>query len=391
MTSARTIPLGQREDLTHEWKSAAVLKEGKDKVVREVVAMLNAEGGEVWVGLGEESGYAVRVESVPDAEAERIRIRDRIADLIDPAPTSLEVDIEKVAVPEAEGGGAILLVGVTRPMDDRRPFALKSGEARSYLIRFGDRIRLMDRTEIFRDKRTEKTLSMRLLLEQAEGARRNAEGLYAKGPGLWLYFQPAPPLTGDLDELSSLRTFLADPARSENLNVFEWQSFVLPNIPPKEVGLIRRELKRNGILELASHLMTGPQDKPGVGGRELLPISFIPLVVSATRLGGALYREIGIRDLIVSLAVFGVRGNVLYPGDPFAKRLTWRVPPPWAKAGELSREKVEDTLEFSVEELSASPDRCAFRLIRRIYDAFGLDESAIPWWNPTSQRFELKR
>jgi hypothetical protein len=38
----------------------------------------------------------------------------------------------------------------------------------------------------------------------------------------------------------------------------------------------------------------------------------------------------------------------------------------------------EDPLVFSLQEVIEEPDRCGFRLVRRVYEAFGFYEDAIP-------------
>jgi hypothetical protein len=40
--------------------------------------------------------------------------------------------------------------------------------------------------------------------------------------------------------------------------------------------------------------------------------------------------------------------------------------------------RLEDPLRFTYEEIRRTPDRCAFRLVRLLYEAFGFPEGAVP-------------
>ena len=79
------IPLGQPEGERLEFKGRDVLRH-LSNVSREVVAMLNASGGDIWIGLVEEQGRAVRVEAIENPAREINRLRDHFSDAIEPSP-----------------------------------------------------------------------------------------------------------------------------------------------------------------------------------------------------------------------------------------------------------------------------------------------------------------
>ena len=81
---SRRVPLGRKEDFHLELKGRDALDD-PEKIAREVVAFLNAEGGDVWVGLGEEAGRAVKVEPIPDPEREQRRLVDYLIETIEPS------------------------------------------------------------------------------------------------------------------------------------------------------------------------------------------------------------------------------------------------------------------------------------------------------------------
>jgi hypothetical protein len=60
---SRRIPLGETESQKLEFKGKDALKH-LPNVSRAVVAMLNTAGGDIWIGLGEEQGRAVRVDAI---------------------------------------------------------------------------------------------------------------------------------------------------------------------------------------------------------------------------------------------------------------------------------------------------------------------------------------
>ena len=79
-------------------------------------------------------------------------------------------------------------------------------------------------------------------------------------------------------------------------------------------------------------------------------------------------------DLIVAdLLVVGAYGWKLRPDSPMARFR--RSPQTFTAAADILWEK---PAVFSFEELEAKPDLCAFRLVERVYEAFGLRRDAIP-------------
>jgi predicted HTH transcriptional regulator len=115
MNAAAEPLLGRDEGPQLEFKSREAL-EDLAKVGREVVGMLNAEGGEVWVGVREEAGRAVAVEALADPGLARQRLRDYLADSLEPR-LQAEVAVEVV---EWQGSPALLRIEI-RPRRERQP------------------------------------------------------------------------------------------------------------------------------------------------------------------------------------------------------------------------------------------------------------------------------
>jgi predicted HTH transcriptional regulator len=149
------IPLGQAESQKLEFKAKDALKH-LPNVSREVVAMLNSSGGEVWLGLGEEHGRAVRIDPIEHPDREINRLKDHFSDAIEPSPIAGEIDIKAVCCE----GGTVLRVSVNGSKQ-RRPYDLREGTARHFLKRVDDRLRSMSRVEIFHEQSSASTDSVR--------------------------------------------------------------------------------------------------------------------------------------------------------------------------------------------------------------------------------------
>jgi len=364
-----SIPLGQRENQRLEFKGADALKE-PEKIAREVVAMLNAEGGVVWVGLREEEGRAVAVEAIVKAETEGRRLLDYLVDTIEPPLSGHEVDVE----PRDEGEGGVLRI-VVAPDPARKPYAFLRKGGRHFVVRIKDRIRLMTRDELLaRDQGPQ-------ALESAEAQIREEKGAILKqGGGLfWLRLQPVPEVEVELDG-----DLLIAPELSGNRRV-GW-SFVNSDrspvrLPDRLVTApeVRRrvEIRRDGgmVFEVPlEDLSLGRQGQE----KELWPGALLEFPASAFRLAKVIYGgRLNPGDLVLAdLAILGIRGWILRGGTPGQVPIL-NTPHGYDSSDDLLW---ESPLRFDSAEIDASPDGCAYRLVRRVYEAFDFSEDAIPEW-----------
>ncbi len=188
------VPLGQVEGLSLEFKGREALGDPWS-IGREVVAMLNAEGGTIWIGIGEENGYAVRVESVPDPLSALRSLRDHLIDTVEPSPTDRELRLETI---EEAPGESVLLVEVT-PADSRRPYSQIRREGRRFVLRVADRIRILDRSELAEAFRrfptvSDGTESTELAIDEAASdvLTERRDWLAGADPSVRLHIQPVP-------------------------------------------------------------------------------------------------------------------------------------------------------------------------------------------------------
>src|SRR5215207_2266512 len=209
--------LGRSEDQRLELKSSAALGKDLSDVAREAVAMLNAGGGQVWIGVREKDGVAVDLEPFSSGEAAREvrRLRDHLIDTIEPSPG----DEVKVAAEPVQGGELIRIE--VAPKAERKPYAHVRQSARLYVTRIGDRLRPLSREEIANEFRgaalggQEAREAYRRAVDLMVADFKAALALVAKHQATtyWLRFQPTAELELDFQSLRD-SGLLTDPERA---------------------------------------------------------------------------------------------------------------------------------------------------------------------------------
>jgi hypothetical protein len=379
------LPLDKKEGEQLEFKSRRILGD-PEKVARAAVAMLNASGGEVWIGIMEAPGSNV-VEPIEEVERERARLQDRLLDLIEPRCLHNEVAVTV----EGEGqGGPVLRVALT-PDSRRQPFALLGANGgRYFLRRFDNRIVPMTREEIrdafvkhpsggegaetpekLRIERTRLTSSnarrFSLLLEPAVRGRLRLERLEETG------ILADPTCTGTPRSSYNYAAAFhhggaaADHEGGENL------------LRTGDDALSLRVYAGGGIrfassLEsLAGGGIFDPSGKPLFGTAQVLsPEALLGYTISSFRLASQLLASDDLWDglpappMWAALFIAEFEGYVLLPG---LDSLAWRY--------EVERHRYADKdyfgepLAFRFEDVQQHPDTCGLRLLRPLYWRFG--------------------
>ena len=353
------IPLGEREGQRLEFKAAEVVR-NLESVAKSVVGLLNAEGGELWIGLHEQNEYATGLDPVANADAARRSILDHLLDTIEPAPSGKEVSIE--VVPHESGAQAVVVR--VEPREDRRPYAYVRGTARHYVVRVGSRLRPMERVEILQEAPEDPTLEMvrKLLVET-----KRLEGLSVR----------IQPVTDrrllDVAEYSSL---LMHPEESGNrraetgawtfANPYQFPTHEPGRLIQKTGGMKSVTLAEDGSIDLhvpRHHLrhewLQGATD-------DLYPFALVEYPTSVFRLAAAVYARSGAadREVVAQLALCGIKGWTLRPGSP--RRVDLR---------ERKRYEEDDIVgrlhRFRMETITKQPDRWAAALWQEVYWAFG--------------------
>ena len=388
------IPLGREESQTLELKGRDALQKPSG-IARGVVAMLNAKGGEIWVGLAEANGRAVEVQPVKNAQSERDRLWNHLLDTIEPPPLADEIHVEVVPA----DAGSVLRIDVA-PQAARRPYAQWKEGGRHFLIRIGARIRPMTREEM-RGAMTSQEKGLPSKLDAALGRllKEREELLSSKQPTFWIRLQPDRELGIDIQS-KKLETYLRDPTLSGNRRS-GW-TFANPFIEPPRIEQNRLVLgddksgrtviERSGAIEHRAplHWLAHSKQDPS----EIYPYALLEKTVSIFRLASAIYRDPELSSeemphpprsnfqIAVDIALTSARGWKLRAYSP--RSYAWvfehhKVEGFEQLQGTLAGDLLlERPLVLKSKELLITPDRCALRLISRIYEAFGLTEDKIP-------------
>ncbi|HEY4562501.1 MAG TPA: ATP-binding protein [Thermoanaerobaculia bacterium] len=385
------IPLGKREDLHLEFKAAEALKD-PEKIAREVVAMLNAEGGEVWVGLREEDGVAVAVEGIPEPELSRQSLRDFLVSTVEPSPFPGEIEIDLIPSPR----GSILRLRA-KPDSSRKPYALLRKSGRFFWIRIADRLRFMDREEIRKSfqgskpspdelRRAEEILKVELDALQRE-AGRDRSGIF------WLRILPVPRFSLDLDALLK-GNLLLDPQETGNRRT--GKTFLQGGTPHLRSGRLvagkseaaALSIYRNdGIkLRLPLERFHAGHDPGAAKPLYWLPLMEIP--VSVFRLLSTMLKVESCWEkpfapdtlFVCSIALFGLEGWTLRPFSPQLSPLDGWMNYLLAEPRSSSDQDfiLANPLLFTISEVRDHPDRCGFLLTSRVYEAFGFGLDQMP-------------
>ena len=374
--------LGKREDQRLEFKSAKSLAEEPESVARAVVGMLNAGGGEIWIGVDDEEDVAVAVNPVTEPEREKARLRDFLLETLIPSPIAEEVSLEVVP----SGTDPAFLVVRVQPQAQetgRRPYAFRRRGGWHFLRRIGARNHPLSREEIFgarlsagRDQAAED--AVRKLVAAREAVRDSGRD------GLWLGLQPVRKLELDLqsprfDEIAADPTVTGNRragwsfARSSRDSKLESNRITwgLQSGLTGEIGT-HIHVYEDGMLEFWASLRRlhwkGEE-------RELWPLALLEHPISAFRIGREVYRNrLDPDDLVnADLALFGVSDWRLRAGTPGDFILD-----PDDLGSQAEPDLIWEPLALTFREVDESPDRCGFRLVRRIYQAFGFREDAMP-------------
>lgn len=394
------LPLGKEEGLRLAFRSRSAL-DRLESVVREAVAMLNAAGGEVWVGLQQESGKAVGIEPIPDLRRVTERLGEYLRDRVDSCPSEDELRLDS-----CQGVLRITL----KPDPGRQPYALVTADGRLFLVRLGARVLPMSADELaaaFRRRRPDDRLVADLwsdLRQAGEAAGGAKEGRF------WLSLKLSPGLSLDLGAIDDSR-ILIDPGQTFNRftgNNFA-QAYVSWGRLPEKIqtrqgrGLRLGEKEGQNLvvqedggvvleapLSSFSALSTGGSRD---GAKLLWPEALIEYPVSVFRLAGALCGEPRFwkegeplaAGLGAHFALFGLEGWELRSGAPGERR--------HASRGRFYPDRdliLGRPLLFTGEEVFSDPDGCGYRLVQQVYEGFQLAEADLPPWFDRQRHLTLR-
>jgi hypothetical protein len=374
-------PIGACEDHRTEFKRQDALRK-LEPISHAVVSMLNAAGGNVWIGVIEQDERWVGVEPIADAENEARRLQDHLIATIEPSPHHDEVRVEPFSVAP---GQSVLVARVAQ--GKRKPYAQLKAGGRHFVLRVGGRSRPMTHSELVEafSKRSEEPDRLRARSEEAwqEETHRALQSGYHE---LWVRvdFDPALALPRDRRTPDTLTEWLHEPPRTGN-RAMGWtfasahETFTLgtgrrgkPAFTAGGAGAttwldvgLDGEIAFRVSLERLAHRAAG----------ELYPYALVEFPVSVMRLAATLRRTFGgdpSGDVLADVALIGARGMRIPPGSPrsIAYGIETRVIEEDSIRPEPHRESVASLLE--------SPDAFAWRALTALYFSLGLLPDRMP-------------
>ena len=375
--------LGTRETDRLEFKAADALKK-PTTIAREVVSFLNANGGQILIGIGEREGVATSLESIQNAAAAIGSLQNHLIDTIEPSPLGNEVEIDRISNDDL---GDIIRVQVRA--GSRKPYALLKDRGRQFLVRVGDRMREMAREEIaeaFRgplppvDHIAETEKRVREAADKERGTSR-----------FWWCLEPSQSLGIDFEHANvETKKFFEDlvtrPQASGNRHsgwtmIFDnsktrFRTSGLKHVSGAGSNEYSIEISPRGGMTFTAPRISLDRDWNNEGVR-IFPFALIELPVSTFRMAAKILDRYATSmtelKVIVAAVIGGLAGATLRPGSPNEPIRGWQKPkrfdgkdlrvPPFAVDGL---------------EIRKNPDAAAHPLIRRIYEAFDLESDDIP-------------
>jgi hypothetical protein len=297
-----------------------------------------------------------------------------MVELIEPTPVGL---VDPIVV------GGIIAIKVRRGND--RPFAMKSGNSRDYLGRFGDRTRALSYEELreaFGANRSESS-------EAVTEARKQVGKLRARiDRGLVLIAVPIPEARVSTNDSSTGRTLeklLRDHVVTGSRRMgwtFHYEGATVAfrrHELVASVGLADQVIitpRGEMIFTTSPNRLIWSGSRGPVPEKDVHPIVLCELVTSAIRilreLSGRSLFERQPKNWLLHLALLGMGGWTLFGGSP----LRWSVT---ARAGVLEEDEYTGPeVLFESAELEKGPDRIALTLLKQLYADFGLTSDQIP-------------
>lgn len=380
------IPLGKKENQKLEFKSKDVLDD-LTTVGKGVVGMLNAVGGDLWIGIVEEGGIAVKIEPIEDIESAVRKVRDYLIDTIEPSPTEDEFTLGSV-------DNMVIQVKL-KEKRKRKPYAHLKGGGRFFVVRISDRLRPMARQELadhFKNV-SEQDGEEKIFYKEWERFFRD------KPAGLCMLVKPLEQIDLDIQN-EQIKKYLQDPTSTGNRP--DGWDFTNPYLEIRHkqgrrfLGAVEKghlvELQSNGIIEFFISI-----DRLLSEDHKLLdPFPLMEYPVSIFRLAKALYQDKSMEEdsqLMVNLALIEINGLALRPGSPYSIQYITsdkRIGPHVFQDGNdfnLLKPK-----KFPWKEVSENPDYCGLRLVEAVYEAFGFSQKDMPAeYDRTERRLIFKK
>lgn len=390
-----TLPIGQREDQSLEFKDGRSLDDPR-AIAREVVGFLNSGlGGAVWIGIPEVDGVAGPPQCIPEAGRARELLQDRLINLVLPTPLSDEVQIHLVPL---AGGGSVMRIDVRCLQEERRPFAFSHKGMLGFHYRSGHRLVPMSLEDIRRGFIASGCQALPDFSAREWLWRARSNVLERRGSAfLGMAVEGRDPEHGEgprQEDRDWWREIIQTQGRGVTSTV-RCSLLRYPLVTRELPGFLSAEFdhgsqRRTGIrayrsgaltVELLTSSMTWSDDRmAGGGGRiQVHPYYLVGSCVSFCELAAAWLDRLALPQSValIDVALGGVRGLPMRAHSPAS--YAWALP-----REESLRFALEDEVGLSrplraeMAELRQNPQRIAVLLVERLYEAFGFEVTDIP-------------
>ena len=355
-----------------EYRASADL-ERPAEIARHVVAMLNASGGHVVIGLSDD-GAVHGVDDAARRSAELLReLQDRIRPTPGPAVRARPVRMRGLDVVE---------IAADAPRPGSQLHAERTDGRWGYWVRTGCGIRALDWDEI----------------QSSSPRSRWTRLMDAAPPGPTLLVECLQDAPGDEVELDDLLLAVSDGASRVVGKRIGWTVFRDPGTLSNVGGAIGVEMpgagrqlriERNldarflGSTRFLSHLQPD-----GAPGPVLYPYALTEGPASFARLLAILGDAFGrTGSLRLALGLWRVGDWGIRQGAPGS--YAWQYGDPGREWLPSPADSLAEVRDSTWEAVRSRPDREVFPLVARLYEDFGGDRAGVPFWDPRSEQFRF--
>jgi hypothetical protein len=377
--------LGASENRDLEYKGAAALRD-PSAIARAAVAMLNAGGGTVVVGV--DDGGAVAGVDTP--QHERDRLQQQLVDRIRPRPLH-EVDVVVVEI------GAVSVLEVRACPRTGTLYADRSGGRWGFWLRSGATSRALEWEEIVRLWPSAAAAPV----DFAASAPRWDEGVPERWPGasaVLVLRSVRDPAAGDsvTPKWEAIRDVLARAPHSLDPGRLGWQvtrglraeDIVKGTWDQRPARWLRLSRNLDLRFEGGEHYLAH-QQPDRAPWRALYPYPVTEGPASFLRLLAMIAGEFPLTGAIdVTMALWTTGGWGLAPGAP--QSYGWRFGLPDRGWPPAAPDPVRVATRTTWGELRAAPGRVAHRLVSDFYAEFGWDSDAVPFWDSDEGEFRFR-
>lgn len=373
---------GKQESAKLEYKSAEALKRPQI-ITRAVVALLNHRGGHVVVGV-DDAGHLLGLGDGVDPARERDRLQALLVDAIEPRPLRL------VEVQDATMGGRVVLVVTVENANASKVYAERRQGLYGFWVRAGATTRAYTLEEVrqrWRDSGAPPQAPARWDAPlEAAAEEEIVFALQAQlGEDQALNKRAVEEILKPERRVEVCRRRNGWYVVDEYVQPGRWRREAFEIGAKGERTWLRFDSKQRVIrFEARSDFLTW-QPHPAFPGEQVVyPYPLVEGTASFFWLLQQYAKESGVEGTVFcQLGLWRPEGWRLGPRSPDV--IAWQHAYHWQPAHDNVNIERDAELEWS--NIKDAPDRVAYAFVAEVYEDFGYEDSAIPFWSQIEQRF----